>query len=540
MPAPPVNFNTPVSKDDKRFYLVGGGIASLAAAAFLIRDGDVLGRNIVILEELDRLGGSLDGAGSPDTGYVLRGGRMIESKYLCTYDLFSSIPTLDESKSVTQEIFAWNEVMQTSSKSRLVRHAERIDKPEYGLSDAHILTIGRLALEPEAMLGNSSIADQFDPSFFKTNFWLMWCTTFAFQPWHSAVELKRYLLRFTHMVRGFNQLHGIMRTVYNQYDSMVLPLVKWLKARGVEFQMSTRVTDLTFLHEFGNKRVDRILCTRDGADAVIQVGAEDFVFVTLGSMTEASSLGSMDAAPIERGKLDGGAWTLWENIAEKEQDFGCPAVFADHTEESKWVSFTTTLHDPAFFKLIADLTGNVPGEGGLITFADSSWLTSIVLPHQPHFIGQPEDVTVFWGYGLAVEKPGDFVKKPMADCTGREIMTEILGHLGAASRTEEILQHAICIPCMMPFITSQFLRREKGDRPDVIPKGTHHLAFLGQFCELPDDVVFTVEYSIRSAQTAVYRMLELDKEPPAVFKGQYDPRTIFEAFLTLHGSGPKE
>jgi oleate hydratase len=184
--------------------------------------------------------------------------------------------------------------------------------------------------------------------------------------------------------------------------------------------------------------------------------------------------------------------------------------------------------------LVRDLTGNVPGEGGLITFADSSWLTSIVLPHQPHFIGQPEDVNVFWGYGLFVDKPGDFVKKPMSACTGREIMTEILGHLHIDSEASQILKTSICIPCMMPFITSQFLRREKGDRPEVVPKGSTNLAFTGQFCELPDDVVFTVEYSIRSAQTAVYDLLGLNRKPPAVYKGQYDPRVLYKAFTTLH------
>ncbi len=81
-----------VDRSATKVYLVGGGIASLAAAAVMIRDGDVLGRNITILEELDKIGGSLDGSGSPQDGYVLRGGRMIESKYLCTYELFSSIP----------------------------------------------------------------------------------------------------------------------------------------------------------------------------------------------------------------------------------------------------------------------------------------------------------------------------------------------------------------------------------------------------------------------------------------------------------------
>ena len=517
-----------------KVYLVGGGIASLAAAAFLIRDADFPGHNITILEELDRLGGSLDGAGSPQQGYVLRGGRMIESKYLCTYDLFSSIPTLDESKTVTKEIFQWNETMKTSSHSRLVRDGQREDAPEFGLSEKDILTLERLMLEPEEMLGKSSIADKFDPGFFVTNFWLMWCTTFAFQPWHSAVEFKRYLLRFTHMVEGFNQLHGIMRTVYNQYDSMVRPLQKWLDAHGVHFALNTRVTDLVLRENADGKRVERIVCERHGDSREITIGTDDLVIVTLGSMTEASSLGSMDSAPALKSKGDGGAWVLWEKIAAGRPEFGRPSVFADHIEESKWVSFTTTLHDPTFFRLIRDFTGNVPGEGGLITLANSSWLASIVLPHQPHFIGQPKDVEVFWGYGLFVNKLGDFVKKPMRACSGREIMTEIMGHLRIEAELSRILETSTCIPCMMPFITSQFLRREIGDRPQPVPKGWTNLAFTGQFCQLADDVVFTVEYSIRSAMTAVYGLLGLKREPPLVYKGQYSPHTLFRAFTTLH------
>jgi len=518
-------------------YLIGGGIASLAAAVFLIRDGDIPGHKITIFEQLEHLGGSLDGAGSPQEGYVIRGGRMIESKYVCTFDLFSSIPTLDESKTVTREIFDFNETLKTSSKSRIFRGGHREDAPEFGLTEKHILTLERLTLEPEAMLGTSSIAGHFDQSFFQTNFWLMWSTTFAFQPWHSAVEFKRYLLRFTHMVAGFNRLQGIMRTVYNQYDSMIRPLFKWLEHHGVRFDLDTRVTDLGFSDDAEGKRVDRIICERDGSPLQVVVGPQDHVIVTLGSMTEGSSLGSMDSAPALNAKSNGGAWTLWEKIADGRPEFGRPSVFSDHIDESKWLSFTTTLRNPDFFRIVRDFTGNVEGEGGLITFAQSSWLMSIVLPHQPHFAGQPDNVNVFWGYGLFVDRPGDFVKKPMSASTGREIMTEVLDHLQVGADASRILEASICIPCMMPFITSQFLRRARGDRPEVVPDGWTNLAFTGQFCEIPDDVVFTVEYSIRSAQTAVYRLLGLKREPPPVYKGQYDPRVLFKAFAALHDVG---
>jgi oleate hydratase len=523
-----------LANDTTSFYLIGGGIASLAAAAFLIRDGDIAGRNITILEESSRIGGSLDAAGNPRDGYVMRGGRMFESKYLCTFDLFSSIPTLDESKIVTQEFLEWNTVMSTHSRSRLFRDGHRVNAPRFGLTERHILTIERMSLEPEETLGSSSISDQFDPTFFETDFWIMWCSTFAFQPWHSAVEFKRYLDRFTHMISGFNTLKGIMRTVHNQYDSMVRPLQKWLVDRGVNFELNTRVLDLEFTDDVDGYAVQRIFCQSEGGPEEIAVGENDKVIVTLGSMVEGSSLGSMDSAPVLKNKYDGGAWTLWKNIAIGNSQFGYPANFTDHIQQSKWVSFTTTLHDPTFFHLVRDRTGNAPGEGGLITFPESSWLASIVLAHQPHFIGQPADVNVFWGYGLFVDVPGNYVKKPMSACTGREIMTEIMGHLRIEEHAERILQSCICIPCMMPFITSQFLCRAKGDRPQVVPPGSKNLAFVGQFCELPEDVVFTVEYSIRSAQTAVYSLLGLERTPPPVYKGQDNLRVLLEAFQMLH------
>ena len=522
---------------DGRYFLVGGGIASLAAALFLIRDGRVPGHAITILEQSDRLGGSLDGAGIAEAGYVARGGRMLESKYLCTFGLFDSVPTLDGTRTITQEIMAWNKMMPTDSRSRLVRDGRAVNEPSFGLSEHHIATIARLVAEPEHLLGRTSIAEQFDPAFFATDFWLMWCTTFAFQPWHSAVELKRYLARFAHMVSGFNRLSGILRTVYNQYDSMVRPLHKYLLEHGVVFELGTCVTNLGVHTQVGINRVLEILALREGRAHTIAVDKDDRVIVTLGSMTDAASLGGMDRPPAKAGTWPATAWLLWESLAANRPEFGRPGNFDSHVAKSKWVSFTTTLRTPELFGIIGRLSGNVPGEGGLITFPNSPWLASIVVPHQPHFIGQPADVQVLWGYGLLVERPGQFVKKPMQDCTGREIMTEILGHLGVAPQAEALLETATCIPCMMPFITSQFLCRERGDRPQIRPEGWSNLAFVGQFCELADDVVFTVEYSVRSAQEAVYSLLAIDRQPPKVYKGQHDPRVHYHAFKALHDIG---
>ncbi len=520
---------------DRKFQLVGGGIAAMAAAAFLVRDAGIAGHQITIIEESDRIGGSLDGAGTAEEGYVLRGGRMLESRYVCTFDLFDSIPTLDLARSVTAETLDWNRTMKTSSRSRLVRGGMRQTVPAFGLSEADMQVLEGLIGQPEAQLGHTSIADHFDPSFFASDFWFMWCTTFAFQPWHGAAEFRRYLIRFAHMVGGFDRLQGIMRTVYNPYDSLVRPLYKWLEMHGVNFAINTKVTSLDFGPASRATVVTSIATESAGRAHSIAVAPDDIVLVTLGSMTEAAALGSMDQAAALGTKADGGAWKLWETIAQGRPRFGNPTAFDSHIDESKWLSFTVTMEDLLLLQIVAGFNSTVPGEGGLITFPDSAWLASLVIPYQPCFIDQPDDVSVLWGYGLRVDAIGNFVPKPMAECTGREILTEIMGHLDIArDAMAPILETSICIPCMMPFITSQFLPREPGDRPQVVPAGSTNLGFMGQFCELPDDVVFTIEYSIRSAQTAVQALLGLKRGPPSVIIEDFNPRDLFKPFMARH------
>lgn len=522
-------------KTNVKAHLVGGGIASLASAAYLIRDGDVPGANISIYEETDILGGSLDGQGSAERGYVIRGGRMVtEEAYTCMFDLLSFIPSLSApGKSVKDEIWDFNAKVKSHSYARLVNKGEKTDASEMGLSNKDRLDLIAIMATSEETLGAKRIEDLFEATFFKTNFWNMWCTTFAFQPWHSAVELKRYLLRFIQEFPRIHTLAGVRRTPLNQYDSIVLPITEWLRGLGVQFVMGAKVTGLAFKYGASGKGVERIHYLQHGAQNDISVGSNDLVLVTNGSMTAASTLGSMTSAPILRVKDEGGSWALWEALAKGHSDFGNPSAFNGNVNESKWLSFTATLRDPTFFKLMEQFTGNKAGTGGLVTLTDSNWLMSIVLPFQPHFANQPKDVNVFWGYGLFPDEEGNFVKKKMSDCTGEELLVELWRHLRFDDHITPMLETANCIPCMMPFITSQFMPRMKGDRPLVRPKGTTNIAFVGQYCELPDDVVFTVEYSVRSAQTAVYSLLNIDKQVSPLYKAQYDVTVLFNSLKTM-------
>jgi oleate hydratase len=518
----------------RKVHLIGGGIASLASAAYFIRDGHINPCNITIYEELNIAGGSLDGSGSPKDGYVMRGGRMLNFSYLCTYDLFSFIPSLnDPGIMVLDEIKAFNQNIKTHSKARVVENGKILDVSTMGFSNKDRLDLLEMMAVDESHLGTKRINEWFESDFFKTTFWFMWDTMFAFQPWHSAVEFKRYLHRFIHEFKRINTLAGVDRTPYNQFDSLAKPLIEWLKKQGVNFEMGVSVTDLDFSSTGEKKTVEYIQFIREGQKQSVDVGVNDMVLVTIGSMTADSSLGSMHSAPqLITDKRDG-SWKLWESIAKNSDQFGHPSVFDNRVDESKWESFTVTCQGTEFFDLMEKFSGNKAGTGGLVTFKDSNWLMSIVLAYQPHFIGQPDNVTVFWGYGLFPDNEGDFVKKKMADCSGAEILTELFSHLEFDEVIDHLLTKCNCIPCMLPYITSQFLTRAPGDRPQVMPDISGNLAFIGQFVEVPDDVVFTVEYSVRTAQTAVYELLKLDKKPIPIYKGDHHIDVLFDAMKTM-------
>ncbi len=356
----------------------------------------------------------------------------------------------------------------------------------------------------------------------------MWVTTFAFQPWHSAVEFKRYLHRFMLEFSRIETLAGVKRTVFNQYESLVLPLEAWLQSKGVRLVTDCKVTDLDHKTEGGSFTMTGIHCLRQGKSEWLVVNDGDLVFMQNGSMTDASSLGSMSNPPAMLTKVDSGGWTLWEKLAQGRPEFGNPAAFNSCVAQSCWESFTVTLKTPTFFDSMHQFSGNEAGTGGLVTFKDSNWLMSIVLANQPHFANQPPDVQVFWGYALFPDRVGNFIAKPMAECNGAEILQELCGHLRFDLET---VAAANCIPCRMPYITSMFMPRMQADRPLPVPKGSKNFAFVSQFVEIADDVVFTVEYSVRAAQMAVYQLLALDRQVPAITPHDKSLRTQFEALI---------
>lgn len=529
----------PKNIDARKAYLIGGGIASLSAAAFLIRDAHMPGKNIHILEESKLYGGSMDGAGSPEKGYSARGGREIEEHFECFMELFSFIPSLtDKNRSVLDEFHELNIKEPIESHCRLVHNqGEKADFSSLGLSNENAMELAKLHMLTEEALGNTKVEEYFSKSFFETNFWYFWSSMFAFEPWHSVVELKHYMERFMHLIGGMNRLKGILHTEYNQYDSLILPLITWLKEKDVCFETGWKVTDIDFDFSNNEKVATAIHYVENGEEKKINVKEDDLVLFTNGSMTENTEKGDLNNKANLNRSEDKGCFSVWKKLAKKSPDFGHPDVFCEDIDKTKWLSFTVTLKDDNIvFPYLVNLTGDESGMGGLVTIKDSSWFMSWVIPKDPHFINQPENVKVLWAYALRLDVKGDYIHKTLSDCTGKEMFEELLYHMGLKDRIPEILKHTVnVIPSMMPYITSQFMPRVKGDRPQVIPKGSKNFGFIGQYTEITNDCVFTVEYSIRTAMMAVYGLMKLGKKVDPVYPGQYDIRVLSNAAKTCLG-----
>lgn len=539
----------PENVDNKSAYIIGSGLGALAAACFLVRDGQMKGENVHILEKEPIPGGACDGYYYNDIGYVMRGGREMDNHFECMWDLFRSIPSIEtEGVSVLDEYYWLNKADPNYSLMRATvnRGEDAHTDKKFNISDKGAMEIMKLFFTPDEQLYNKRINEVFDEEVFDSNFWLYWRTMFAFENWHSALEMKLYIQRYIHHIGGLPDFTALRFTKYNQYESMILPMIKYLESFGVQFHYGVKVENVLFDIKSNKKQAKTIVTIVNGKEENINLTENDLVFITNGGCVENSTLGSQNKkAEFNYEIKPGGGWDMWRKIAKQDKSFGNPDKFCSNPEESNWMSATvTTLDDkiPPYIEKICKrnpFSGKVV-TGGIVTVKDSNWLLSWTFNRQPQFRSQPKNQLCGWIYGLFSDKPGNYIKKPMRECTGKEICMEWLYHLGVPTdQIEELATNsANTVPCMMPYITAFFMPRQLGDRPLVVPKESVNFAFLGQFAETKRDTIFTTEYSIRTAMEAVYTLLDIDRGVPEVWGSVYDIRDLLNATVKLRDGKP--
>ncbi len=535
----------PEGVEKKSAYIIGTGLAGLTAAFYLVRDGQMPGNHIHLLEKLELAGGSCDGYKDVHKGFYMRGGREMDNHFEIMWDVFRDVPSIETPNvSVLDEYYWLNKHDPNYSLCRATvnkgedAHTDKLFK----LDKDSAMALSQLFITPEANLEDKKISDVLPESFWETNFWLYWQTMFAFQKWSSALEMKRYLCRYVHHIDGLPDFSALRFTKYNQYESMILPLIEYLKKHDVDVQFGMDVKNVVIEDVDGKKTAKELIYVKDNKEQSIPLTADDLVFITNGCCTDTSCYGDQTHAPdlshIVNGQ--GESWDLWKNIAKqaKHDEYGHPDVFCSDTEATNWMSATVETSNEDIIQHIMNICKRDPRAGkvttgGIVTVKDSvnNWFLSWTINRQPQFRSQNKDTVLVWLYALHTDTEGNYIKKAMRDCTGEEICQEWLYHIGMdESKIKDYSENACnTTTCFMPYINAFFQPRKNVDRPKVVPEGAVNFAFIGQFAETPRDTIFTTEYSMRTGMESVYTLLNVDRGVPEVWGSQYDIRELLRA-----------
>lgn len=535
----------PEGVEKKSAYIIGTGLAGLTAAFYLVRDGQMPGNHIHLLEKLELAGGSCDGYKDVHKGFYMRGGREMDNHFEIMWDVFRDVPSIETPNvSVLDEYYWLNKHDPNYSLCRATvnkgedAHTDKLFK----LDKDSAMALSQLFITPEADLEEKKISDVLPKSFWETNFWLYWQTMFAFQKWSSALEMKRYLCRYVHHIDGLPDFSALRFTKYNQYESMILPLIEYLKKHDVDVQFGMDVKNVIIEDVDGKKTAKELIYVKDNKEQSIPLTADDLVFITNGCCTDTSCYGDQTHAPdlshIVNGQ--GESWDLWKNIAKqaKHDEYGHPDVFCSDTEATNWMSATVETSNEDIIQHIMNICKRDPRAGkvttgGIVTVKDSvnNWFLSWTINRQPQFRSQNKDTVLVWLYALHTDTEGNYIKKAMRDCTGEEICQEWLYHIGMdESKIKDYSENACnTTTCFMPYINAFFQPRKNVDRPKVVPEGAVNFAFIGQFAETPRDTIFTTEYSMRTGMESVYTLLNVDRGVPEVWGSQYDIRELLRA-----------
>ena len=529
----------------KKAIMIGAGLSNMAAAVYLIQEGKWSGDQITFYA-LDNYG-SNDGSPTQDVkddywnknhpmenqkGYIARGGRMLNYRtYVDLMDLLDRVPSMTEpGLTAAEDTRQFDAAHPTYDKARLLTGGQGIvDGGKLGLNNKSRKLLTQLIMMPDSQeekLDNITIADYFkdNTEFFESNFWFMWETTFAFRTRSSAQELRRYMHQMIYEFTQIEHLVGVNRTRYNQYESIMKPLINYLEKEGCHIVLNRRVVDWKFKD---SKMQDEITVTglhmvntKTDENEFVPVDNDTAVIFTNGSITDSATLGDFNTPAAEN--MDyGAASSLWKKASDHFYNLGNPDKFFADRDASEWVSFTLTTKNHLFLNEITRITTQEPGNA-LNSFISTEPVTplgqkdvtmSIVVHHQPHFTSQKPNETVLWGYFLYPRRHGEIIDKPYIEMTGKEMLQELIGQLSKvdpgpiniSDKEEEIMDSVInCIPVYMPYASALFNNRAKSDRPKVIPKHSTNLAFTGEFVEQPYQMIFTENSAVRSGEIAAF------------------------------------
>ncbi|OGE56949.1 hypothetical protein PENARI_c002G07840 [Penicillium arizonense] len=504
------------SPETTEAWILGSGTASFAAALYLVQDVKIPAAKVHVLDSHVSIENVVHQKGNSATGYDQFAGCLPVPVGAPLKKLLASVPSIQNQGKTVLDDIQNAEINRTSvAQDHRTRFMKRnsslrnIPTKSLNLSSKQRLQLIWFILKQEKLLGRNQIQDCLPHSFFQSSFWVVWSAQFGFQPWHSAAEFRRSLRLYLGEFHSLSILSCMDITGYYQHEYILLPLYRFLHSLGVDFQFDTKVADIATVPHKDHQTISQLDLIQRGFATRKQLGQNDIVIMTIGSTVSGSATGTNDRQPVwqqmETGEELDENWSLWLELGTRHRKFGNPYNFCTRQSESMMESFTITTEDLAFFQQISALSHSMVGAGAFISVPECHWKLNICIPAQPVFSKQPYNVRVLWGFALFPWSKGNYVKKPMLECSGAEIMIELLRHLDIPP--ELLLRRTVTIPRVMPRMSSILLIRSSRDRPEIIPQNTCNIGLIGQFVEIPRYSCADMSYGVRTAQIAVSQLM---------------------------------
>lgn len=470
-------------------YITGGGLSALAAALYLVRDCKMKPENVHIFTTFAHNGGN------EQTGYICRRGKIISEKNSRNFfELMSEVNSLD-----IPDLTVCDEILNLYRTSPSPRHITFIDE------DNNVLDISQIKINKEhrgivmqlmqtkrAKLQCMPLYEALPADFFETPFWKLMSASYLFTQESSAYEFVNCI---AHMD---NLLSGTLPSEFDRTEEIIEPLRAHLEKLGVDVRDAAVVTDIDFV----DGKADAIHYTDNGVRNTVYLNEGDICIFPTDEMAEGEELGSFNEAPQ---KLASNPYKLWEKLSEKHPVFKNPSLFFDGFEDNMSEEFTITLENHLLPELIDKVTCGALGRDGVIILDNSAWKLTICAVPSTHFKNQNEDISIIWGTALRYDRDGDKCGKPMTECSGAEILYELVSCLNLDSVWDEIRDTVInVIPCHRKYDKS-FLTPVPS-KLEIIPTGIENFAVSGDFTDSENDTVFSEEYAVTTARKAAYRL----------------------------------
>ena len=490
----------------KNIYISGNTLASYAAAAYLVSEGGYPGKSIHIY------GVPAASAVTEEYGSIGSVSRALMEAIDARSDDDFDVETVLENASFSAAPKV--RVMSADGSAR-----DLCIKPDKAMLKAMARAFRKLVSSDDASQVSVAQCLEGAEGFFDSDLYAFLEMTFGIREDSRATELLSRVIALTSSASKA----GLYDTLY--YDFSTFSAIEnYLEENGVDILRGAQITGI----DASENKVSAIHAMNEGTRMTIYLNREDYVILDTGSIGDGASEGSYNSAAEMLDSVPA-SMSLWQDAAAKDDSFGLPEMLLE--DNAEYVEFSIVDDDGYLLKKLCDKALVVPDNGVSILIPESNW--KMKLTSEPYSLvpdaamnealettadeGEedvPEQAVsaitnapqpVITVKGVFTGSEGNYVEKTMRECTGIELLYELICHMGLADEWDEIAKKIKTVMVnVLPFKNAPLRTAPTYALPELLP--CDNCAMTGDFVRTNAPAA-TIEQQIQSGRNAAYAVL---------------------------------